>query len=395
MLDRTPSLFALALTVAMASCSKLPPELAAPDVAAPSPDIAAPAPDVAEPDVSAPDDPASPADTREGGWVRLAPKGEGFAIAFPADPLRELKPTRGPQGHTAELIQYTWSRDDLALIVSASPLVAQLVEHGDKDLALDRTLASQVDLPGRTVRYKKVTDEGDVRGREAEVDLTIADLPARLRMRLYMKGTLIFQVLALWPVVAGQAEVPPAVDRFFASFALSDDVAAIAPAIDLWQVFPVPELGLSVELPKQPEVTTAATDTFLGKTDVTTMVAITSFPISMYSVEVATVPAAHVDKDDAALLKLWKDARVAAYEGTAAPEVLGEEATELFGAKGRLLILRDKLPNGQTRDGHLRAIVERTDGKATRIIIASAWAIDPKELPAITRRFYAGLKKTQ
>ncbi len=86
---------------------------------------------------------------------------------------------------------------------------------------------------------------------------------------------------------------------------------------------------------------------------------------------------------------------MAAYEGTAAPEILGDEATELFGTKGRLLILRDKLPNGQARDGHLRAIVERKDGNALHVVIASAWAIDPKDLPTITRRFFESLKKTE
>ena len=377
----------------VSACNKPAPLVTAPVVpTAPTAPTERPVQDAAAPidDVA-----AAPTDALAGGWIRLTPKGEGFAIAFPAGPERELKPVQGPQGHSSDLIQYTWSRDDLALIVSVSPLVAQLVEHGNKELALDRTLASQVDQPGRTVRYKKVTNEGDVAGREAEVDVTIEDIPARLRVRLYMQDALIFQVLALWQLSPGQEAAPPDVDRFFASFALTGDTTVVAHPVDLWQVYPVPEMGITVELPKKPEVSSAQADTFLGKTDVTTMMAITSFPVSMYSVEVASVPAGLADKDDAALLELWRHARVAAYEGTAAPEILGDEATELFGTKGRLLILRDKLPNGQARDGHLRAIVERKDGSALHVVIASAWAIDPKDLPTITRRFFESLKKTE
>jgi len=390
MLDRLSSLLCLlrvlAATLVLGLGCGGPPAPTPTPSPAPSPSPApTPAPSPAPTPAPAP----APAD----GWLRLAPKGEGFAIDLPAEPLREVKPVAGPHGHTSELIQYTWSRDDLALIVSASPLVAQLVEHGNKALALDRTLASQIEQPGRTVRYQKVTDAGDVLGREAEVDLTIEGYPARLRVRLYMKGAIIFQVLALWQISEGQAAVPTDVERFFGSFALQDDTRAIAHPVDLWQVFFVPELGLAVELPKKPEVSTASTDTFLGQTDVTTMVAVTSFPVSMYSIEVASVPAEHADIDDAAILKLWKNARVAAYEGTTAPEILGDEASELLDTKGRVLILRDKLPNGQSRDGHLRAIVQRTGDKATKVLIASAWAIDPKDLPEITKRFYAGLKR--
>lgn len=394
----------LASTFALA-CSKAPeppPPSAPPAPTAPTAPTAAPAADVVEhgadsapapADALAQAEAATP-DTIAGGWIRLAPKGEGFAIDVPAEPLREVKPVSGPQGHTSELIQYTWSRDDLALVVSASPLVAQLVEHGNKDLALDRTLASQIEQPGRTVRYKKVTDEGDVLGREAEVDLAIENVPARLRVRLYMQGPRIFQVLALWQIVDGAAAVPPDVERFFGSFVLTNDVAAIAQPIDLWQVFPVPELGLSVELPKKPETTTAEADTFLGKTQVTTMMAVTSFPVSMYSVEVAVVPEALADKNDKAILDLWKKARVAAYEGTPAPKVIADEPIDLLGLTGRLLVLRDQLPNGQYRDGHLRAVVERKDGKAANVVIASAWAIDPDQLATITKRFYGSLKRS-
>jgi|GEM_PF-4544203 len=408
MLDRTRLAIVIASMLTL-GCNKPPPEPPGepsaqppptPTIVSPPPatalDIAQPAPD------NAPDAVAAASPDATAGWIRLAPKGEGFAIEVPAEPLREVKPVGGPQGHTSELIQYAWSRDDLALVVSASPLVAQLVEYGNKDLALDRTLASQIEQPGRTVRYQKVTDQGDVLGREAEVDLAIEGIPARLRVRLYMQGQRIFQVLAMWQVIEGAPAVPPEVDRYFASFALTNDISAIAQPVDLWQAFPVPELGLSVELPNKPEVTTAESDTFLGKTSVMTMMSITSFPVSMFSIEVAAVPKALAAKTaeatdeatDKAILDLWKKARVAEYQGTPAPKVIADEATEFLGMTGRLLILRDQLPQGQTRDGHLRAVVERKDGKPTNVIIASAWAIDPEQLAAIAKRFYGSIKRT-
>ena len=328
------------------------------------------------------------------GWRKLAPKGEGFSVDVSGEPERELKPVQGPQGHTSNLIQYTVASDEMVLIVSASPTVAQLVEHGNKELALDRTLATQTDVPGRTVRYKKKITLGEAVGREAEVDLTLEGQAARLHMQLYMHGARMFTVLAIWPQPDSASAAPAGVERFFTSFALTGDESAVGAPIDLWQAVPVPELGLTVELPKKPTVTTTPdSDTFMGNATVVSIEAETSFPVSGYTIEVAIVPAAHASKSDDALLALWKEARLAPGPTGDKPTFVRDGASELLGDKGRVLIVRATNASAQTLEGELRAIVERKDGKASRVIVASLWVLDPKEVPTLSKRFFDKIRR--
>lgn len=366
------------------------------DTPAPSPPpIVAPSPPATAPAVRAEHAPAGDAvRPARDGWITLSPPGEGFSVDLPSTPTREVKQVEGAQGHVAELIQYLASSDELALIVSTSPLVQQLVEHGDRELALDRTLASQTDQPGRAVRHKRRITLGDAIGREAEIDVTIQGQATRLRVEIFMRGARIFQALAIWPVSGETA--PPAVERFFSSFSLTGDEVQAGDPIDLWRDFTLTELDLVVSLPKRPEVhASSPTETFVGETIVTTMSAQTAFPPSVYTIDVAPVPAGRAGDRDDALFARWKEGRLAGLPGESRPRLVREHDAALAGSAGHLLELSDQSPDGVSRYGQLIAIVERgADDKARRVVVASVWAADHDELAGLARRFFDGIRRT-
>jgi len=326
-----------------------------------------------------------------GGWQVLAPTGEGFSVEVPALPERQAQEIKGAQGHQVELVQYQVSRDDAVFIVGASPLIAQLAEHGDKNLALDRSLASQTDQPGRTVRYKKAIALGDAVGREAELDTAVEGQAVRLRIRLYLQGARMYQALAIWPVT--DLEAPPAdVERFYASYKLTGDVPVDTPKVDLWQRFAVAELALDVELPHKPEFGSAEDGNFLGGTTVATMSAMTSFPPSMYTIEAIPVPRELAKQDDPALLDMWKQSVAAALAKGGARKLTRDEKAEVLGLRGRLLVTSLAAENSTT-EGYQLGLVDRSKPEAPRVLVASMWALDPSAGEAEAKRFFAGIRR--
>lgn len=365
---------------------------APPDAASePAPD-AAPMPDAEAAPTAAPDatgpDAAATAPSADG-WQRLAPAGEGFSVEVPGEPERQVSEVKGAQGHTAEIVQYNISHGDTFFVVSASPLIEQLARHGNKELALDRTLASQVDQPGRTVRFRKPITLGDAVGREAEVDFTVEGQAVRLRIRLYLHDVRIYQALAIWPVSEGVTETPKDVERFYASYQLTDDVAPDKKPIDLWQKFQVPELGLEVELPKKPEYEVVGGGNFLGGESVDTMSALTEFPPSTYTIERVAVPEATANKTDKAIFAEWKKALAAS-----APDLkfTREDEADLLGQKGQRFVVHKEI-EGHPVDGFMIGVVERPEGAAPRVIVASMWAADPSAGEAEARRFFESIRR--
>lgn len=372
-----------------AACREAPPEIHLPEIAAPSatPDDASEPREDAAP--SAADANATPPPEATDGWRTFAPAGEGFSVEIPGEPERKVSEVKGAQGHTAEIVQYNIAHGDTFLVVSASPLIEQLARHGNKDLALDRTLSSQIDQPGRTVRFRKPITLGDAVGREAEVDFVIEGQPVRLRIRLYLHEVRIYQALAIWPVTPGAPETPADVERFYASYALTHDVASDKKPIDLWQRFPVPELGLEVELPKKPTFEVVGGGNFLGGESVDTMSAFTEFPPSTYSIERVTVPEAAARDSDQALLGKWKKALTASASDL---KFTRDQDGELLGNKGKRFVV-EKTVEGHPVEGFMIGVVERPEGAAPRVIVASMWAADPTAGEAEAKRFFEGVKR--
>lgn len=373
-----------------AACREAPPEIHLPEIAAPS--TAASANDASELHEDAADAVAAPppAPALPGGWRVLAPAGEGFSVDVPDVPERKVSEVKGAQGHTAEIVQYNIAHGDTFFVVSTSPLIEQLAKHGNKDLALDRTLSSQIDQPGRTVRFRKPITLGDAVGREAEVDMTIEGQAVRLRIRLYLHEVRIYQALAIWPVTPGAPETPADVERFYASYKLTHDVSPDSKPIDLWQRFPVPELGLEVELPKKPTFEVVGGGNFLGGDSVDTMSAFTEFPPSTYSIERVTVPEAAVKDSDEALLGKWKKALTASASDL---KLARDEDGELLGLKGKRFVVK-KTVEGHPVEGFMIGVVERPEGAPPRVIVASMWAADPTAGEAEARRFFSGMKRS-
>jgi len=380
----------LALSFALApACREAPPEIAPPEVSASTTptDTNEPAQDVApsaSEEASAPTPPPS-----TDGWRTLAPIGEGFSVEVPSVPERKVSEVKGAQGHTAEIVQYNIGHGDTFFVVSASPLIEQLTKHGNQELALDRTLASQIDQPGRTVRFRKPITLGDATGREAEVDFVIEGQPVRLRIRLYLHDVRIYQALAIWPVTPDMTETPADVERFYASYKLTHDVSPDAKPIDLWQRFAVPELGLEVELPKKPAFEVVGGGNFLGGESVDTMSAFTEFPPSTYSIERVTVPEGAAEDSDKALLGKWKKALAAS-----APDLkfTTDESADLLGLKGKRFVVK-KTVEGHPVEGYMIGVVERPEGAAPRVIVASMWAADPSAGEAEAKRFFESLER--
>ncbi len=363
------------------ACSKPPP---LPEVAPSRPDTAPPS---AETSVATPS------------WAKLAPMSEGFVAELPSAPVRSTEPFVNPQGHRAEGIKYTVSDASLVLVVSISPAALQPGESTAR-AALERMMATQTQRPNRTTRYDKVLDVPDADAREAELDLAEGDVAARLRIRVYIRGAHMYQVLAIWPTEplpqAAQPEIATltaaTVDRVFASFTLvADDSKLGVPEVS-WQDHAVPELGLLMALPLKPTITRTEADTFLGKATVTSAMSVTSSPLSAYSIERVDLPAAYADKSDEALAKLWTHARTNAARGTA-PELVKEDRGTLLGQPGPTLLLEEALPDGTARLGYLRLNIVREGAKAKAILVASAWFTDAELAPTLAERFFNGLRK--
>lgn len=339
---------------------------------------------------SAADTAAAPAEVLEAApWVELAPVGEGFTVQLPVAPARSTEPYVNPQGQRAEGIKYTVDDASVVFVLSVSPAAVQPGE-ADAQLALERMMATQTKQAGRTTRYDKVLEVPDAQAREAELELADGGTAARLRIRVYMRGAHMYQVLAIWPTAATTA--PATVDRVFASYRLTGDVSKLGAPAFVWQEHTVPELGLVMSLPMKPTITTAEAETFLGKATVTSAMSITNAPMSAYSIERVALPGAYADKSDEALATLWKNARTNAAKGTA-PKLVKESRGTLLGQAGPTLLLEEALPDGKARLGYLRLNIVRDGKKAKAILVASAWFMDDAVAAPLAERFFNGLRE--
>ncbi len=333
---------------------------------------------------------AAPAETTPAPqWVTLAPAGEGFAAELPSEPVRTTEPFNGPRGQHAEGIKYTVSADALVLVLSVSP-AAVPGDEASARAALEAMMATQTQQPNRTTRYDKVLQVQGAHAREAEQDLTEGDAVARLRIRIYLRGSHMYQVLAIWP--SQTATTAATVDRVFTSYRLVGDDSKLGVPAFYWKDHRVTELGLAMALPVAPTITRSEADTFLGKASITAAVAVTKTPMAAYSVERVELPSTYADKSDDALGLLWKNARTNAAQGTA-PKLIKEDRGTLLGQAAPALLLEEALPDGKARLGYLRLAVIREGAKAQAILVASAWFMDEALAPTLADRFFSGLRQ--
>jgi hypothetical protein len=271
------------------------------------------------------------------GWVRFAPPGEGFSVSFPGRPQRTASPVKGPAGHETEMVQYVLDTPELVLIASVAPLVEQLVAHGHIDLALERIVDQQVNVPNRKLRAKSDAPFLGYPARDLLIDIGGAELngeTALMRARIVMVGTRMHLLVGVLASLPGKPGAPisesPALRRFFDSFTLAE--GANLQAIDLWQVHRIEALGLALTLPAKPHVDTLTQRTAFGEASVLRADADSSFPAAGYTVQRVMRPAGMDGAQALKALEAWvldNDGRPLRQVGRSKGAIAGQTAVRL------------------------------------------------------------------
>lgn len=235
------------------------------------------------------------------GWVVLAPEERGFYVELPSEPSFELKPVTGPTGINGTLWQ--WNASDTVagttFVIAVAPLVQQLVDHGDLDLALDRTMATIGRQPAMTMTETRKITKDDIAGREADVVVSAQGDERHAKVQLFLAHYRMYNIIGMWADDAGKTQV----EKFFGSFRF----VAAAPEVplDLWRTSTAPYDQVDVALPGRPDRSSWQRQTSDGPVDVESLTLLSSFPPALYTLNVSPLPeAVRADQSKAAHAKL-------------------------------------------------------------------------------------------